>query len=81
MEAKYKELEFSKQDLINERDSIRTELISTEQEKMDLYNEKTGLQQTLVLVEKSREKLEQNLGTMLKEKTESTNSLTQVIAC
>lgn len=78
MERKYTELESSKQDLISEKDSIRAELIKTEQEKMDLHNEKCGLEQSLGLLEKTREKLEQDLSEAMKKKLDSSNSLTQV---
>ena len=65
-------------DLMLEKDSIRAELIKTEQEKMDLHNEKAGLDHSLILTEKSREKLEQDLMAIHREKADLADSLAQV---
>ena len=79
MEEKYAALRAVKDDLAVEKDSIRAELIKTEQEKMDLHNEKSGLDHSLVLTEKSREKLEQDLMLIHRERAELADSLQQVI--
>ena len=75
MEEKFAELGAAKYDLALEKDSIRAELIKTEQEKMDLHNEKTGLDHSLILTEQSREKLEQDLMLLHREKAELCDSL------
>ena len=79
MEEKFAALGAAKYDLALEKDSIRAELIKTEQEKMDLHNEKAGLDHSLILTEQSREKLEQDLMMLHREKAELGDSLAQVI--
>jgi len=79
MEEKYLALRAVKDDLALEKDSIRAELIKTEQEKMDLHNEKSGLDHSLILTEKSREKLEHDLMLLHRERAELADSLQQVI--
>ena len=78
MEEKFAALGAAKYDLALEKDSIRAELIKTEQEKMDLHNEKAGLDHSLILTEQSREKLEQDLMLLHREKAELVDSLAQV---
>lgn len=78
MEEKFSALGAAKYDLALEKDSIRAELIKTEQEKMDLHNEKAGLDHSLILTEQSREKLEQDLMLLHREKAELIDSLAQV---
>ena len=79
MEESYSALLAVKEDLAIEKDSIRADLIKTEQEKMDLHNEKSGLDHSLVLTEQSREKLEQDLMMLHRERAELADSLTHVI--
>ena len=78
MEDKFAALGAAKHDLALEKDSIRAELIKTEQEKMDLHNEKAGLDHSLVLTEQSREKLEQDLMASHREKADLADTLGQV---
>ena len=78
MEDKLLTMRAVKDDLTVEKDSIRAELIKTEQEKMDLHNEKSGLDHSLVLTEKSREKLEQDLMLIHRERADLADCLQQV---
>lgn len=78
MEEKFAALGAEKNDLAQEKDCIRAELIKTEQEKMDLCNEKQGLDQSLHLTQQSREQLEQDLMLLHREKAELTDNLSQV---
>ncbi len=78
MEAEKAQLYEEKQGADQERSGLREELVRVEQEKLDLDSEKVGLAHTLDVTEQTRERLEEEIMMLNKDRAEVTEQLNTV---
>ena len=78
MESEKQQLYGDKQAVEQEKVGLREELVRVEQEKLDIDSEKSGIIQTLELSEQTRERLEDEIMALNKDRAELTEQLNAV---
>ena len=78
MESEKNQLYGDKQAVEQEKVGLREELVRVEQEKLDIDSEKSGITQTLELSEQTRERLEDEIMALNKDRAELTEQLNAV---
>ncbi len=78
MEAEKNSLMGEKGSVEQEKAGLKEELVRVEQEKLDLDSEKSGVIQTLELSEQTRERLEDEIVVLNKDRAELTEQLNAV---